>query len=277
MSFNDINKEKSIDEFTLEITEKTKLFFKTFSELTKDNLDTYLDCINLLDVWNTEEEKEFLWNSFYKYNIDGKVIEPSVLKGLNEILNKNDNNINSIIEIDERNENYSADDFTIIKISYNKKRSSSIIKSSINSSLFQLDFDSENIIQKKDMNNIKNFIESNDIKMLKQIKNIMLIVNFNYFSKDNNKHPMIKISQVLDIFKQYPSLNISINTIINYLTLISENSSVKKENFNINNDLYKLSLTLIDNKIKKYEKESIYKYNDELNGNSYNNISQLLL
>ena len=120
MSINYINEEKNINDFTLEIIEKTKLFFKSFSELTIDNLETYLDYINLLDVWNSKEEKKFLWDSFYKYNIDGKVIECSVLKGLNEILCR-DGTINSIISLEEKKEDYSTDDLNIIRLSYNKK------------------------------------------------------------------------------------------------------------------------------------------------------------
>ena len=68
-------------------------------------MDTYLDYIGLLDIWNTKEEKEFLWNSFYKYNIDGKVIESSVLKGLNEIVLR-DEVINNIINLCEKNESF---------------------------------------------------------------------------------------------------------------------------------------------------------------------------
>ena len=88
MSINKNENEKSFDDFASDLTEKTNLFFKSFKELTKENLDNYLDCLNLLEIWNSEEEKEFLWNTFYKYNINGKVVESSVLKGMNEILSK---------------------------------------------------------------------------------------------------------------------------------------------------------------------------------------------
>ena len=268
MSFNYINQEKSIDDFTLEIKEKTKLFFKTFNELTKDNLDTYLDCINLLDIWNTKEEKDFLWNSFYKYNIKGKVIESSVLKGLNEILSKDDN-ISSIIDFDEKNDKNSYNDLNIIKISYTKKISSSIIKSSLNSTS---DLSLNNLIPKKDINNIKKFIEENNIKILKQIKNIMILLNINCYNNNKHKNPSIKLSEVFHIFTKYPNLKISTNIIITYLSLISENiSSNNNDNYKINNDLYKLSITLFDNKIKNLEKESAY--NDELDENFNNSIS----
>ena len=148
MSINSNKQNDSINKFTLEIMEKTKSFFKTFNELTKDNLDTYLECIDLLDIWNTKEEKEFLWNSFYKNNINGKVVESSVIKGLNEILSIDNNN--SIIRLDSQNDNFPLDENTsIIRFSYIKKMSSSLNNVSINSSN---ELNINKVIQDKDIN-----------------------------------------------------------------------------------------------------------------------------
>ena len=274
MSLNNINEQKSINEFTLDITQKTKLFFKSFNELTKDNLETYLDCINLLDIWNTKEEKEFLWNSFYKYNINGKVIESSVLKGLNEILSWNEQ-MNSIIPLEDKNEDYSTDGISIIRLSYNKKQSSSIIKSSINSSSTEINKD--NLSIKIDINNLEKFIEETDIKELKKIKNIMLLLNDSLnisLDSNNNSNPIIiKLNQIIDLFSNYQCLKIPTEHIKNYLSNISEYSlsekiKIKNDEFIINNDLYKLSIKLISNKIKKYEKESIY--NEEIDSININ-------
>ena len=276
MSLNDINEKKSINEFALDITQKTKLFFKSFNELTKDNLETYLDCINLLDIWNTKEEKEFLWNSFYKYNINGKVIESSVFKGLNEILSWNEQ-MNSIIPLEDKNEDYSTDGISIIRLSYNKKQSSSIIKSSINSSSTEINKD--NLSIKIDINNLEKFIEETDIKELKKIKNIMLLLNDSLnisLDSNNNSNPIIiKLNQIIDLFSNYQCLKIPTEHIKNYLSNISEYSlsekiKIKNDEFIINNDLYKLSIKLIANKIKKYEKESIY--NEEIDNNINDDI-----
>ena len=65
MSINKNEIEKSFEGFSSDIIQKTNLFFKSFKELTKENLDNYLDCLGLLDIWNSEEEKQFLWNTFY--------------------------------------------------------------------------------------------------------------------------------------------------------------------------------------------------------------------
>ena len=270
MSINENLQELSINEFALEITEKTKLFFKSFNELTKENFDTFLECIDLLDIWNTKEEKEFLWNSFYKYNIKGKVLESSVIKGLNEILSKDDNT-NSIISLEAKDEDYLSDNFNIIRLSYKKKRTSALNKVSINS-FSELNFYNE--IYKTEINNLNKFIEERDIKELKQLKNIMIIIN-----NDNNmNNSLIKESKIIEIFEKYPCLKIPTTHIINYLSCISEKISLDNKNknklnnegFNINNDLLKISTKLIDDKIKNYEKESIIDEdsNFDLNTNS---------
>ena len=266
MSINYINEEKNINDFTLEIIEKTKLFFKSFSELTIDNLETYLDYINLLDVWNSKEEKKFLWNSFYKYNINGKIIESSVLKGLNEILSR-DETINSIISLEEKKEDYSTDNLNIIRLSYNKKKSSSIIKSSINSTSLEINKNSMS-----DRINLEKFVDDNDIKELKQIKNIMVLLNENYeFDNNNSNIWLVELSQIDELFSKYPCIKIEKENMINYLYTISENNEkIKNNKFIINKNLLESSLKLIENKITKFDKESIY--NEELSNIINNDI-----
>ena len=257
MSINNTKKNDSINEFTLEIMEKTKLFFKSFNELSKDNLDTYLEYIDLLDTWNKKEEKEFLWNSFYKYNINGKVTESSVIKGLNEILSKDI--INSIVIMDDKNDNFPLDKKTsIIEYSYIKKRSSFLNTVSINSSN-ELNFNKT--VQDKDINNLNKFINDIDIKELKQIKNIMILLNNDITNKSESK---IKMSQIIDTFEKYPCLKVPTIHIKNYLSYISDKSSldinnnekIKNDEFNISYDLFKISSKLMDDKIKDFEKEN---------------------
>ena len=268
MSINSDKEEKSLNEFSLDIIEKTKLFFKSFNELTKENLETYLECIELLDIWNTKEEKEFLWNSFYKYNINGKVIEYSVIKGLNELFSK-DNKFNSLINYEEK------DSLNIIRLSYDKKKSSSIIKSSSICSSENISDNKIGIIKK---DNLNEFINNRRIKELKQIKNIMTLLNYepnNSMDKNNS----IKISEIKELFYKYPFLKMQKDHIINYLSNISNFTLSKNNNYDqdddthefiINNDLLELSNKLIDNKIKQFEKESIC--NEELFDNSNNEI-----
>ena len=273
MSINKNEIEKSFEGFSSDIIQKTNLFFKSFKELTKENLDNYLDCLGLLDIWNSEEEKLFLWNTFYKYNINGKIIESSVLKGMKEILSK-DEIKESFNSFKDKNQNYSRDsNINIIRLSFNRVRSTSIMKSS-----FDKNFDEEekDDIYDKNLEILKNYIDNCDIKKLKQIRNIMILLSYNNFDIHNF---CVKLTEINEIFEKYPLLKIPIEDFLKYLSFISEKHlrlSNKEEEFNINEDSYNLSLKLIENKLKKYEKEgkeNTFNENLNINGSNPNNIS----
>ena len=273
MSINKNEIEKSFEGFSSDIIQKTNLFFKSFKELTKENLDNYLDCLGLLDIWNSEEEKQFLWNTFYKYNINGKIIESSVLKGMKEILSK-DEIKESFNSFKDKNQNYSRDsNINIIRLSFNRVRSTSIMKSS-----FDKNFDEgeKDDIYDKNLENLKNYIDNCDIKKLKQIRNIMILLSYNNFDIHNF---CVKLTEINEIFEKYPLLKIPIEDFLKYLSFISEKHlrlSNKEEEFNINEDFYNISIKLIENKLKKYEKEgkeNTFNENLNINGSNPNNIS----
>ena len=74
-------------------------------------------------------------------------------------------------------------------------------------------------------------------------------------------------------------MKIPIEDFLKYLSFISEKHlrlSNKEEEFNINEDSYNISLKLIENKLKKYEKEgkeNTFNENLNINGSNPNNIS----
>ena len=274
MSINQNEMEKSFDDFSTDLIGKTNLFFKSFKELTKENLENYLDFLGLLDIWNTEDEKQFLWNTFYKYNIKGKIVESSVLKGMNEILSKEEMK-SSIISFNEKNDNYSRDDnVNLIRLSFDKIRSASIIKSSLDKDLKN---EQNNLKFDKNVENLNKFVDNCNIKKLKAIRNIFILLNYNNSRKNNF---LVKISQIKNIINNYFLLTISIEDILKYISFISEkNKHINKddEEFNINNDAYNLGLKLIENKLKKLENENSINENleiDDLSSNSINNLKE---
>ena len=256
MSINKNEIEKSFDDFTADLIEKTNLFFKSFKELTKENLDNYLDFLGLLDIWESEEEKIFLWNTFYKYNVSGKVVDSSVLKGMREILSKEELK-NSVSSFNENDNDYSRDDnINLIRMSFDKIRSASFIKSSLNKNLGNRDNSKNNLKLDKHMEDLNKFIENCDLKKLKAIKNIMILLNYDNIFKHNF---LVKESQIKNILDNYTLMAISIEEMIKYLSFISEKtlkSSCNGEEFNINHNAYNLSLKLIENKITKLQNES---------------------
>ena len=269
MSINKNELEKSLDDFTSDIIQKTNLFFKSFKELTQENLENYLDCIGLLDIWNTEDEKQFLWNTFYKNNINGKVVESSVIKGMQEILSKEQIKNESFISYNGNNEDYSKDDnnINIIRLSFRKINSSSIQKNKIEN-------DENDIGKNKD--NLSKFLDKYELRQLKQIKNILILLKYNNFYE--NKF-VAKLSHINSIFDNYLFLTISLKDFLNYLALITEKSVKlnKEEEFIINIDLYNLSLKIIENKVKFIEKDSIFKDNLIINNSNKDSINDSII
>ena len=272
MSINENEIEKSFDDFSSDLIEKTNLFFKSFKELTKENLDNYLDFLGLLDIWESEEEKQFLWNTFFKYNIDGKIVESSVLKGMREIFSKEEMK-NSVISFPEKNIDYSRDDkMNLMRLSFYKIHSVSIIKSSLKEKLGN----SQNKLKlDKNLEDLNEFIESLGIKKLKSIKYIMILLNYNNLIKHNF---LVKESQIKNILDNYILLTISIEEILKYLSFISEKtikSSNNDEEISINHNLYNLSLKLIENKIIKIQNENRFNENLKLDNSSNNSIDNI--
>ena len=269
MSINKNELEKSLDDFTTDLIHKTNLFFKSFKELTRENLENYLDCIGLLDIWNTEEEKEFLWNTFYKNNIKGKVVESSVVKGMQEILSKEDIKNESFMSYNGKNEDYSKDDnnMNIIRLSFNRINSSSLLNNN-----------SENSKKNNEKNiiDISNFFDKYELRQLKQFRNIMILLKYNNCYEGKF---LLKLSQVNNIFDNYSLLKISLKDFLNYLDLILEKSVNLKndEEFIINIDLYNLSLKSIENRIKILEKGCIINDNLNINNSNSNSINDSII
>ena len=192
---------------------------------------------------------------------------------MKEILSK-DEIKESFNSFKDKNQNYSRDsNINIIRLSFNRVRSTSIMKSS-----FDKNFDEgeKDDIYDKNLENLKNYIDNCDIKKLKQIRNIMILLSYNNFDIHNF---CVKLTEINEIFEKYPLLKIPIEDFLKYLSFISEKHlrlSNKEEEFNINEDSYNISLKLIENKLKKYEKEgkeNTFNENLNINGSNPNNIS----
>ena len=77
------------DDVLQQLKEKMELFFKNNKVLEKkEDLDEFLEAIDLLEVWNNEEEKELVWQSLNKYNKKGKIDFNSALNGIKDLINQ---------------------------------------------------------------------------------------------------------------------------------------------------------------------------------------------
>ena len=82
-----------MDEKTFEenLKELAKNFFDKHPPLkSRDELDEFLDSLNLLEIWSDEEEKDMFWATLIKYKENNEINYESSIKGLHDFLNQDD-------------------------------------------------------------------------------------------------------------------------------------------------------------------------------------------
>lgn len=77
------------DEVLQELKSKMEEFFKKNKVLEKkEDLDSFLEAIDLLEVWNTVEEKEMCWQCLNKYNKKGIIDLNGAINGIKDLINQ---------------------------------------------------------------------------------------------------------------------------------------------------------------------------------------------
>ena len=70
---------------------KIEEFFKDGNVLKKiEDLDKFLEAIDLLDVWNKEEEKELVWQCLNKYSKKGIIDFNGAMSGIKDLINQDE-------------------------------------------------------------------------------------------------------------------------------------------------------------------------------------------
>ena len=83
--------EKTLAEIQEELNTKVKKFFETTSYITsRDDFDKFLSETDLLEIWNSEAEKETLWQYISKYMKNSKIDCDGALNGLNDFMNQDE-------------------------------------------------------------------------------------------------------------------------------------------------------------------------------------------
>ena len=86
------NEQNEDDDFQAQLNEKIKKYFESNTYLTsRDELDNFLTAIDLIDIWNTEDDKNFLWDFLKKYAEDSKINCQNAIQGINDFINQDDN------------------------------------------------------------------------------------------------------------------------------------------------------------------------------------------
>jgi len=70
---------------------KIEEFFKNGNVLKKiEDLDKFLEAIDLLDVWNKDEEKELVWQCLNKYKKKGVIDYNGAISGIKDLINQDE-------------------------------------------------------------------------------------------------------------------------------------------------------------------------------------------
>ena len=85
---NDSSKNNESQDFESELRTKVEDYFSQGGTLSnKSDLDTFLDSCGLLELWNSEEEKQAVWISIVAHKSEAIDCE-CVLKGLSDLMNQ---------------------------------------------------------------------------------------------------------------------------------------------------------------------------------------------
>ena len=196
---------------------KIKEYFDKNKSLTKDNFDNFISFIGLKEIWSTEEEQKFLWDSISIYAVDKKNIDyEAALCGINDLFEEEENDeeellknkSSNLIDInndlyEEENGNNCIDEF-LIEIKGNQNFIHQLRM--FNGILLEKYFNDENEIN----------VNKNEIIEFFQNKFSFLEVNNEIFDKYLK---YFKIKNLNSNNNNYYDLNIKKN-IIKYLNII---------------------------------------------------------
>jgi len=209
-----------IDSFETQLNEKIDNYFSSNNNnlLSYENLDDFLKGVELYDLWNSEEEKDTLWQSLMKYGTDDKVDLEGTKKGMHDLLNKEEDDDNNGENKDKENK----DENLLTRISR-----------------ISLKNDGSGTVNKLVLNKYKqralDEFDCLDNPTLIQFKKIFLLLNIN----ENNKN-IIPVEKIDEITKKHKFIKLDKNEIIKYLHFLSCDDKPIDEitSININNTIY---------------------------------------
>ena len=237
-----------MDEKTFEenLKELAKNFFDKHPPLkSRDELDEFLDSLNLLEIWSDEEEKDMFWATLIKYKENNEINYESSIKGLHDFLNQDD----------EENDNENNEP---------NLGASTIRMSRFSRISYALNNQNKKIHHKREITRIFSKIET---KKLIQIQKVFSLLNL------DNGIRQISIEEIENLFNNRLT-TLTREEIINYLIEICDISTEEKNDINsitdfiINENLYNRANDTIEKQIENSKNNNIF---GEIEENSSDN------
>ena len=202
-----------IDLFEVGINEKIEKYFSSNNNelLSYEKIDDFLKYIELYDMWNSEEEKDILWQCLMKYNIDNKVDKNGAIKGMHDLLSQ-----------EEENQKENKEDNLLTRISRMSYRNDAGTANKL-------------VLNKYKQKAIDEY-ECLDNSSLTQIKKIFVLLNIN----ENNKQNIITLEKIDEICNKHKFIKLDRNEIIKYLSFLTcDNKPIDEiKSLNINIDIF---------------------------------------
>ena len=230
------------DNLESEVNTKIDNYFSANNNelLSYENLDDFLKEIGLYDLWNSEEEKDELWQALMKYSANDKVDAEGAKKGLHDLLNKEDDDNNNQEDNDnEIKENKEGNLLTRI------------------SRLTKTDGTMNKLVLNKYKQKAYDEYDSLDNQTLIQFKKIFKLLNIDEEGKN-----IISVQTIEKIVEKNKFIKLDKNEIIKYINFLSCDDKPLEEinTITINNTIYSeidalLQEKLIDEDLDNYEED----------------------
>ena len=230
------------DNLESEVNTKIDNYFSANNNelLSYENLDDFLKEIGLYDLWNSEEEKDELWQALMKYSANEKVDAEGAKKGLHDLLNKEDDDNNNQEDNDnEIKENKEGNLLTRI------------------SRLTKTDGTMNKLVLNKYKQKAYDEYDSLDNQTLIQFKKIFKLLNIDEEGKN-----IISVQTIEKIVEKNKFIKLDKNEIIKYINFLSCDDKPLEEinTITINNTIYSeidalLQEKLMDEDLDNYEED----------------------
>ena len=234
------------DNLESEVNIKIDKYFSSKNNelLSYENLDDFLKEIELYDLWNSEEEKDELWQSLMKYGTNDKVDSEGAKKGLHDLLNKVEDDSNQEDNDGETKENKEGNLLTRISRLMPMKNEGTTNK----------------LVLNKYKQKAYDEYDSLDNQTLMQFKRIFKLLNID----EENKN-IISLEAINKIVDKNKFIKLDKNEIIKYIHFLSCDDKPLEEinSITINNTIYSEIDALLQEKLMDEDSDNFEEDEDE--------------
>ena len=261
--------EENEEDYQEQLNTKIEKFFETTPYLSsRDELDSFLSAIDLLDLWSTEEEKDTFWDFIYKYNKDSKIDCEGAKKGLNDFLNQGESSSPNLEEWNDDSSNLKAErkeskDLLLTRLS---RLSNRAIRSRSGNRL-ALNRYKQRAIEEYE------YLDNNSLIQFKKIFTLLKV------KKSDGK---INLDDLREICANHKFIKIDINEIWKYLSLLVNEENIQnlenKTELEINSDIMEEVESFISQKFAnediEYDSDNL---DEEETGDKKENLEEIML